>query len=88
MATFETINDKAKILHELGFDEKTISWSEYKLHQLAKLANEDKWSRLLQTVKLEQKNPLVALVIHLIIENVALSQEFVKHVNQNIREAQ
>lgn len=88
MATFESINDKARILSEIGFDEKTISWSEYKLHTLTKLAAEDKWNRLLQTVKLEQKAPLVALVIQLIIENTALSQEFVKHVNANIRDAQ
>jgi hypothetical protein len=87
MATFETINDKAKVLSELGFTETTITYSEYKLHALAKLAAEDKWSRLLQTVKLEAKNNLVALVIQLIIENTALSQEFVKHVNANIRDA-
>lgn len=80
----KTPQEKHDILTKLGFDVKTLDWSEYHLLTLAKLAHEDKWERLYQTVKLLQKPQLVALLIQLVIDNQILSHEFVEHVNRTI----
>lgn len=80
----KTPQEKQEILDQLGFTVQTNEWAEYQVLVFAKLAHEEKWQRLLQTAKLAAKPQLVALIIHLVLDNQIISGEFVEHVNRSI----
>jgi hypothetical protein len=80
----KTPAEKQKVLDSLGFTVQTNEWAEYQILVLAKLAHEEKWQRLMQSVKLAAKPQLIALVIQLVLDNQILSGEFVEHINRSI----